>query len=355
MTGRGIDQVLPHPGDPTLYEPCLRDAREYVRLAEEANGPIAQPADLAYVWGDALGEMRNAGVDVRIVNLETSITSSDDYWPDKGINYRMHPDNVGCLTAAGIDCCCLANNHVLDWGYTGLDETVRTLDAVRIARAGVGGDAVEAGSPAVLDLPGQGRVLVFSFGSTTSGIPHEWAAMQDRPGVNLLPDLSEETARRFAAKVAAVRRPGDVVVASIHWGSNWGYDVPREQFDFAHTLVEGGVDVVFGHSSHHPRPIEVSRNRPIFYGCGDLLNDYEGISGHERYRSELRLLYFLDLDPNDGQLAATRLVPFRVRRFRLERAPEDVNWIRDTLNRYGEQLGTRLIADASGGLTLEWR
>ena len=356
MTGRGIDQVLPHPGDPTLHESCVRDARDYVRLAEEANGPIPRPADFAYIWGDALGEMRKPGVDARVINLETSVTRCDDHWPGKEIHYRMHPANVGCLTAAGVDCCCLANNHVLDWGYGGLAETLATLDAARIARAGAGRDATEAAAPAALTVPGRGGVLVFALGSTTSGIPRVWAATPDRSGVNLLPNLSEGTARRVAADLSKLRRPGDVVIASVHWGSNWGYDVSRDQTDFAHALIEGGADVVFGHSSHHPRPIEVYRDRPVFYGCGDFLNDYEGIGGYERYRGDLRLLHLIDLDPEDGRLAAARLVPFRVRRFRLDRAPEaDANWLRDTLNRYGERFGTRLIADPSGGLTLRWK
>jgi poly-gamma-glutamate synthesis protein (capsule biosynthesis protein) len=75
---------------------------------------------------------------VRIVNLETSITTSGDYWPGKEVHYRMNPRNIGSLTAAGIDCCALANNHVLDWGYEGLAETLATLDRAGIKHAGAG-------------------------------------------------------------------------------------------------------------------------------------------------------------------------------------------------------------------------
>ena len=158
MTGRGIDQALPHPVRPTLYEPCVRDARDYVRLAESANGPVPRPVPFEYVWGDALGELERAGTDARIINLETAVTWSEDHWPGKGIHYRMHPRNIACLTAADIDCCCLANNHVLDWGYRGLAETLRALDEAGVPRAGAGRNAAEAASPAVLDVAGQGQV-----------------------------------------------------------------------------------------------------------------------------------------------------------------------------------------------------
>ena len=103
MTGRGVDQVLPHPGDPRIHEPHARSAGMYVELAERAHGPIPRPVDFAYIWGDALEELARVRPGARIVNLETSITRSDDYWRGKGINYRMHPDNVPCLTAAHID------------------------------------------------------------------------------------------------------------------------------------------------------------------------------------------------------------------------------------------------------------
>src|ERR1700736_4690263 len=75
MTGRGIDQVLPHPGDPRLHEPYVTDARSYVELAGRVSGAISQPVDFDYIWGDTLAELNRAGVDLRIINLESSITS----------------------------------------------------------------------------------------------------------------------------------------------------------------------------------------------------------------------------------------------------------------------------------------
>jgi hypothetical protein len=134
MTGRGIAQVLPHPSDPRLYEPSVASATRYVELAERANGPIVRPVDFAYVWGDALDELERAHPDARIIDLETSVTTSDQRW-DKGIHYRMHPANVPCLTAARIDCCVLSNNHVLDWGYAGLVETIETLRRAGLRRS----------------------------------------------------------------------------------------------------------------------------------------------------------------------------------------------------------------------------
>jgi poly-gamma-glutamate synthesis protein (capsule biosynthesis protein) len=355
MTGRGIDQVLPHPGDPRLHEAYMKDARGYVEIAEEANGPIPRPVGFAWIWGDALTELERAAPDLRLINLETAVTRSDAFQA-KGINYRMHPDNLPGLTAAGIDFCSLANNHVLDWGESGLEETLATLDRAGIRHAGAGRSLVEAKAPAVLAAGGQGRVLVFSFGATSSGIPGNWAAAADRPGVNLLPDLSERTARQIGEEVRKVRRPGDIVVASIHWGGNWSYAIPREQTEFAHRLIdEAGVDVIHGHSSHHVKGLEVYRDKPVIYGCGDFLNDYEGISGYESYRDDLALMYFVSMDPETGGLIHLKMIPMQIRNFRLNRASEaDARWLAAVLTREGRKLGTQVELNEDHELTLQW-
>ena len=355
MTGRGIDQVLPHPSDPRIYESYAQSALDYVRLAERHSGSIPKPVDFAYIWGEALGELERRAPDARIINLETSVTKQEKPAP-KGINYRMNPENVPCIVAAKIDCCVLANNHVLDWGRAGCAETVDVLHRARIKTAGAGRNATEAASPAVLPAR-RGRVLVFGFGSVTSGVPRDWAATATEPGVNVLPDLSDEAVRSVARHVRTVRQDNDIVVASIHWGSNWGYRIPSRQRTFAHGLIDdAGVDLVHGHSSHHPRGIEIYQGKPIFYGCGDLINDYEGIHGHREYRGDLSLLYFPTINPATGQLVRLEMTPLQIKRFQLHRAaPRDAKWICDTLAREGRELGTTVTLTKDNILRVEPR
>ncbi len=352
MTGRGIDQILAHPGDPALREAWVKSALDYVRLAEAANGAIPRPVPDTYLWGDALEMLAERAPELFIVNLETSITTSAD-WEPKGINYRMHPANVGCLTAAGIDCCVLANNHVLDWGRAGLRETLATLDGAGIVHAGAGRDAEAARAPAVLTVPDKARVLVFAVGLESSGIPPHWAAAARRPGVAR---LDAAAVARLADSIRAQRRPGDLVLVSIHWGGNWGYAVAAEQRAFARALVDAaGVDLVHGHSSHHPLGFEIHRGRPILYGCGDLINDYEGIRGYEEFRGDLGLLWFLDFDLGSGGLAALTLAPLRRRRLRLERAaPAEAEWLRAVLDRESRGGGVRVALGDDGWLVADW-
>ncbi len=356
MTGRGIDQVLPHPVDPLIHESYMKNARGYVKLAERTNGPIRQPVSFAYIWGDALAELEHAAPHVRMINLETSITTSDDYWQGKGIHYRMSPQNTATLSAAGIDVCALANNHVLDWGFAGLLDTLAALKKAHIKTTGAGPNAISAAAPAEIRINDRQRVKVFSVGLPDSGIPASWAATSSRAGVNLLPDLSAESVRHIQKMVQDHQRSGDIVIVSIHWGGNWGHDISRRQRRFAQRLIDlGGVDIVHGHSSHHVKAIEVYKEKLILYGCGDFLNDYEGIGGYEEFRADLTMMYFATLDASNGHLLDLQMMPMQIKQFQLRRASQaDTRWLSETLNRVGQSFDTRVKIESDNRLILQW-
>jgi poly-gamma-glutamate synthesis protein (capsule biosynthesis protein) len=341
MTGRGVDQIQSSPGDPRLYETWAKSAIRYVELAERRSGPIPRGMGPEYVWGEALGILDEAGVDARVINLETAVTDRGEPWPGKGIHYRMHPGNVGVLTAAGIDRCVVANNHILDWSYPGLTQTLDSLHDAGISTAGAGVDTCEARRPAIIETGDGPRVVVLAVGTESSGIPLSWSAGHDRGGVWLLRSLTGDAVAEINAALDEVRQPGDITVVSIHWGPNWGYAIPEGHRLFAHALIdEAGVDIVHGHSSHHPIGVEIYRDRLILYGCGDLINDYEGIGGHEEVRPDLGVLYLATL--THAGLKELDMIPMRLRRFRLERAQRgDVAWLARTLTQASRPFGTK--------------
>ncbi|MCW8469649.1 CapA family protein [Fluoribacter gormanii] len=342
MTGRGVDQILTHPCEPQLYESYVKDARDYVSLAERANGAIPLGNKGAYVWGDGLNELKIRKPDFRLINLETSITCSNTPWPSKGINYRMHPENIDAITSAHIDVCALANNHVLDWGREGLLETLLTLDKARIGYTGAGNNIHKATAPAIHFIPGfKGRILVFSMGVGSSGIFKEWGATQEQLGVWLLSDLEEDSIKQIKNVIENYRKTDDLCIVSIHWGGNWGYEIPAQHQQFAHRLIdEAGVNVIHGHSSHHPMGIEWYHQGLIFYGCGDLINDYEGIRGWEEFKSDLSLMYFFTFDPH-LQLAQLELVPMLRKNFTLRYPSNDASqWMVKNLAKSSQDFKT---------------
>ncbi|WP_040840792.1 CapA family protein [Nocardia brevicatena] len=341
MLGRGVDQVLPQPGDPTLREPWVRDARHYVELAEWANGPVPRPCGYDWPWGEVPGLLDDLAPEVRLVNLETAITADGYFAPGKDIHYRMQPGNLPALTAIGPDVCALSNNHSLDFGIGGLVDTLEALAGVNIRAVGAGADLAAAQQPAAVPLSDGRRVLIASVSTRSSGVPPDWAAATDRPGVWRLAHPSAGHADDVAAQMSAHRRGGELMIVSVHWGSNWGYGIGLSERQFAHRLIDAGIDIVHGHSAHHPRPIEIYRGKPILYGCGDVIDDYEGIGGHESYRPDLRLLYLIALAPAEPVIL--RMLPLRIRRIRLERAGRtDTQWLRTRLADISRRFGTQV-------------
>ena len=119
-------------------------------------------------------------------------------------------------------------------------------------------------------------------------------------------------------------------IVSIHWGPNWAmqHETKEElaaRRAFAHRLIDTcQVDLMYGHSSHHARGMELYKGKLILYGTGDIVNDYEGFEnkGEEKY-NRLGAIYVVDLETSTGRLRELRLVPMYMNRLRLERYARD--------------------------------
>jgi poly-gamma-glutamate synthesis protein (capsule biosynthesis protein) len=113
--------------------------------------------------------------------------------------------------------------------------------------------------------------------------------------------------------------------------------------------------LIHGHSSHHAKGIEVYRHKLILYGCGDFLNDYEGIGGYEQFRGDLGLMYFASLDPSTGKLLKLQMIPTRIMQLRVNRASiDEAQWLTNMLNREGATFGNQVRLNPEGQLVLQW-
>lgn len=356
MTGHGIDPLL-HPSDfLSPAERSVKAALEYVREAESAqpDTPLPRPVCFEYPWGDALALLKREQPDLRLVNLEASITARGTPAAPRA-HARLPPQHLPTLAALGVDGAVLANHHALDWGHEGLNDTLTALRQAGIAGVGAGRDRSEAEQEGQWLVPGKARVRLFAFGHASSGLSSDWAAADNRPGINWLDALDGEAIAQIARRIRQSRREGDIVLVSLHWGGCWGYEVSAEQRDFARALIdEAGVDLVWGHCAHHPQPIEVYRGRLILYGVGDFQGATSAGGGHEEFRPDLAALYLPRLAP-DGSLRDLRLWPLRVHLFRLKRAgASDSHWLARALSRACRAHGTALELQGDGSLRLAW-
>jgi len=256
-----------------------------------------------YPWGDALPLL--LGADLRVCNLECVVSDDGEPWEPstKPFHFRSDARNVDVLLAAKIDAVSLANNHVLDFGYDALLDMLKILDRAGIAHAGAGSNLKEAQKAIGLDAGGVG-VGIIAF---TDNEP-EWAARSEKPGTFYTPlDLGDARARNLLALVRQTRKDVDLLILSAHWGSNWGHVPPQQHIAFAHALVGAGADVVFGHSSHVFRGIELYLSRPIIYGAGDFVDDY-AVDPIERNDESFVFM----LKTKDATMGGLRMFPSRI-------------------------------------------
>jgi poly-gamma-glutamate capsule biosynthesis protein CapA/YwtB (metallophosphatase superfamily) len=223
-----------------------------------------------YPWGDTLALFQQA--DARLCNLECVISDGGTLWSatPKVFHFRSDAKNSAVLSAAHIDAVSLANNHALDFDYEGLFDTMGNLEAAGIQYAGAGTTLTQAAEPAIWEVHGKQLGLI----AFTDNEP-AWEATEDQPGIVYVPiKLKDKRAINLLELVRTTKERVDVLIVSAHWGPNWGYDPPTQQIPFAHALIDAGADVVFGHSGHVVRGIELYREKPILYCTGDFIDDY---------------------------------------------------------------------------------
>jgi poly-gamma-glutamate capsule biosynthesis protein CapA/YwtB (metallophosphatase superfamily) len=123
----------------------------------------------------------------------------------------------------------------------------------------------------------------------------------------------ERRAQALFLTIAQLKAKSDIVIVSAHWGGNWGYEVPKEHIEFAHRLILAGADVVFGHSPHVCRAVEAYRGRPIFYSCGDFVDDYAVDELEPNDESFIFLVDFIGKEVGKVRLYPTFIENFQAR------------------------------------------
>jgi poly-gamma-glutamate capsule biosynthesis protein CapA/YwtB (metallophosphatase superfamily) len=268
-----------------------------VMLGRLVNRHLATAAP-EHPWGDTLPLLRSA--DALALNLECVIADGGEPWPGKIFTFRSDLKNAAVLTAARVTAVSLANNHSLDYGPDALSDCVAALVRQEIHPAGAGASLDDARRAAQFSAGGT-RVALLAF---TDNEP-EWEAGSSAPGVHYVPvDPEDRRFVRLLATIKEARRAHDLVIVSAHWGPNWGYAPPEEHVTAAHLLVDAGADVVYGHSPHVVRGVEVYRHRPILYGCGNYVDDY---AVDEVERNDESCVFCLDYAA--GALQRLLLVP----------------------------------------------
>lgn len=299
----------------------------------------------AYPWGNMLDTLRDA--DLLLINLECALTGHTQAWGGgtaKMFYFRADPPVLETLQLGGVDYTSLANNHAGDYGDEGLLETVRLLDSGGIKHAGADANWSAAREPARLEAGGL-RVAVLSF----ADYPEEWAAGPAKPGINYTPvSLQPGNFEKVRAAIDAAREDADLVVFSIHWGPNMN-DRPLKGFrEFAHAVIDAGVEVFWGHSAHVVQGIEIYDGRPILYDTGDFVDDY---AVDERLRNDLSALFRLSV--SDHEVRSVEIIPVKIDDMQVNRAEgAERTWFLRRFTELCHEMKTGVV-ETEGGATIQ--
>ncbi len=289
---RERDAAAASEGAPVAEPPASRRF-SVIAVGDVMLGKIAQSAirdqGLDYPFG-GVRDVLDAH-DIAFANLEAPITSRGKEKVKKQYRLRVDPAQARALTRSSIDVVSLANNHMMDFGETGLSDTLKHLDAWDIRHAGAGSDLERSQAPAVLEAKGT-PVILLAYCAWSPAPIH---AREDRPGVS---PLDRE---RIIEDVRTHKRDDNIVLVSMHWGVQHTDRATSGQVSLAHAVIDAGADAILGHHAHRPQEVEVYRGKPIVYSLGNFVFGYY----NKIYRHNIALV----LEYDGTEPSAARILP----------------------------------------------
>lgn len=246
--------------------------------------------------------------DVVFGNLEEPITSSTHSLTGikEGGKYVLKNDveAIEGIKYAGFNLMNLANNHILDYYERGLFDTMDILDKNGIKYAGAGRNLEEARKPAIMEVKSM-KVGMLAYTDMAEivykGNPnYKFAAGEDKPGVAPRPLKFDDSIKK---DIEELRSKVDILIVSLHWGVEESFEVLPEQREFAHSLIDNGVDVILGHHPHQFQGIEIYKGKPVFYSLGNFIFDQNDPENQESF--------IVTLDYKGSRLTGIEAVPVR--------------------------------------------
>jgi poly-gamma-glutamate synthesis protein (capsule biosynthesis protein) len=199
--------------------------------------------------------------DVVIANLESPLTESDDIFIEKEYILKADPKVAKGIKNASIDVVTIANNHIMDFGGSGLKDTGEALDRHGILHTGAGENLKEARRPALLEVKGV-KIAVLAYSNT---YPKEFYAKNCSPGT------APGFAKYVRKDVRSARANADIVIVSFHWGEERLKSPKDYQVRLSHIAIESGAQLVTGHHPHVIQGVEVYKGGLIFYSLGNFV------------------------------------------------------------------------------------
>lgn len=232
-----------------------------VMLSRQVNSRMAKYNDYLWPFLKVADFLREA--DITVINLESPFVKASDYFvPTGSFMFKADPQSIQGLLAAGIDLVSLANNHSLNQGRTGLQESFSILEDNNIKYIGAGNNEAEARQAEIIEINGERfAFLAYAYPDDNS------VATDDKAGIATM-DVSD-----MQADVRQLKEEGNIVIVNMHAGIEYVTKPNWQQTEFARAAIEAGAEAVIGHHPHWPQTFEFYQDKPIIYSLGNLVFD----------------------------------------------------------------------------------
>ena len=277
--------------------------------------------------------------DLVVGNLETGITASKKRAEKKGSRnfwFRMDPKYARVLKLNENMFLNIANNHIFDYRKKGMDDTKENLNDVGIRYSGAGNNIEDARGLVTFEISG---ISVGIFGCADHY--DYWAAKRKRGGLELgsvgekppygIYYVDFSSYQDILDYITEVKKEVDLLIMSIHWGYNFDEDVNPKYQKFAKKAFNAGVDIIYGHSSHHVKCVRWSepKGKVLIYGIGDFINDY---AIDHRYRSDLGMILKVTVEQKKVKMVSVIPTKISNRQVNLTDAGgQDHAWVRKNI------------------------
>lgn len=202
--------------------------------------------------------------DADIMCINNEFTYSTGGVPlNKTYTFRAHPSRVEILKELGVDIVSLANNHSFDYGEQSLIDTMTTLKRAGILYYGAGNNLDEAMTPVYFEI--EGKTIAYVAASRAEKNKMTLQATEDAPGILRCYDTD-----LFIQTIKEANEKSDYVIAYVHWGTEFTYELEKVQFTTGREYLDAGADIVIGAHPHCLQGIEYYNGKPIIYSLGNF-------------------------------------------------------------------------------------
>lgn len=266
--------------------------------------------------------------DIAMANLEAPLTDRTDAFMEKKFILKQSPDAVGAIKGAGFDVLTLANNHIMDYGPGGLQDTIEILNKTGIKHTGAGKNSKAARAPVIVSI--KNKKIAFLAYSLV--FPEEHYATDDSSGT------AQGVFDNIKSDIKNINKHSDIIIVSFHWGKEQ-MKYPKEyQVRLAHLAIDNGANLVVGHHPHVIQGVEKYKNGLIFYSLGNFAFGSFGQAMSERPEGMMAILSFSQNGVISGEIIPlnvdNRDVLFQPRPLQSEKLEVAIRDIQEISNKF---------------------